>query len=227
MQKTFVISLGGSLVCPEAGRVDTVFLKKFRAVVLRYIKRGNRFAIIVGGGKLARVWQNAARTLGVKNSDALDWVGIRATQANMELVRVIFGREAVSHVVMDPHEKPDIFRILFGAGFKPGVTSDYDAVVRAKTVGAHTVINLSNVPYVYDKDPRKHKSANPLRTLSWTQYLGMIGGRFAPGMNAPFDPIASKTAYRAGISVAFMDGRDVKNFERFLQGKKFNGTIIS
>src|SRR3989338_3043491 len=60
---TFVISLGGSLVCPEVGRVNIEFLKKFRAVILKYVKRGDKFAIIVGGGKLARAWQDAARKL--------------------------------------------------------------------------------------------------------------------------------------------------------------------
>jgi len=211
---------------PEAGKVDVVFLKKFRALILKYVKRGNRFAIIVGGGKLARVWQDAARMLGIRDRDDLDWIGIRATQANMELVRVMFGKTAVSHVMMDPHEKVGKFKLLFGAGYRPGVSSDFDAVVRAKTVEAKTVVNLSNVQYVYDKDPRKYKNAKPRPHLSWKEYLSMVGRRYTPGMNAPFDPIAAKTAYGAKIRVVFMDGRDLKNVERFLQGKKFDGTII-
>ncbi len=230
---TFVISLGGSLVSPEAtaeagqaGRVDVAFLKKFRAVILKYVKQGHRFAIIVGGGKVCRAWQDAARTLGVKSSDDLDWVGIRATHLNMELVRAVFGNMAHFKVMENPHEKVAKFKILFGAGYKPGVSSDYDAVVRAKSVGAKTVVNLSNVAYVYDKDPRAFQDAKPLREVSWKEYLKMTGERYTPGMNAPFDPVASKTARDAKIQVAFMDGHNLKSFESFLQGKTFKGTVI-
>lgn len=231
---TFVISLGGSLVSPEAGRVDTAFLKKFRALILKYVKRGHRFAIIVGGGKVCRVWQDALQSippLRLRGSerglrDELDWVGIRATQLNAEVVRAMFGNAAHAAVVQNPAQKVGGFRVLIGAGYVPGHSSDYDAVVRAKNVGSNTVVNLSNVAYVYDKDPRKFKNAKPLKKVSWKQYRKKIGGKYAPGMNAPFDPVASKTARASGIRVAFMDGRNLKNFENFLQGKEFKGTVI-
>ncbi len=223
---TFVISLGGSLVSPEAGKVDVAFLKKFRAVILKYVKRGHRFAIIVGGGKVCRVWQDAARTLGVKDNDDLDWVGIRATHLNMELVRTIFGKAAHYKVMENPHEKVKEFKILFGAGYKPGVSSDYDAVVRAKTVGANIVVNLSNVPYVYDKDPGKFKDAKILEHVSWAEYRKMFGTKWVPGANVPFDQKAAFEAARADMKVVFLGGRDLENFENFLQGKTFKGTVI-
>ena len=226
------------MVCPEAGKVDTAFLKKFRAVILKYVKRGDRFAIIVGGGKLARVWQNALRAValttpgpsskrrGKRLEEDLDWVGIRATQVNAELVRAMFGNAAYDKVVLNPQQKMAKFKILVGAGYVPGHSTDYDAVVRARSVGAKTVINLSNVQYVYNKDPRKFKNAQPLKKINWADYLRMVGKKYTPGMNAPFDPIASAVASRAGIRVVFMSGRDLKNFEHFLQGKAFRGTII-
>lgn len=223
---TLVISLGGSLVSPEAGKVDVAFLKKFRALILKYVKRGHRFAVIVGGGKVCRAWQEAGRKLGVKNSVDLDWIGIRATHLNMELVRAMFGSRVYAKIIEDPDQKVPPFRIVFGAGYKPGASSDYDAVVRAKTVRAKTVINLSNIAYVYDKDPRKHKDAKPLRVLSWREYLRRFDVKWTPGANIPFDSKAAHLAARAKIRVAFMDGRDLKNVEKFLQGKAFDGTII-
>lgn len=226
MTKTFVISLGGSLVSPEAGKVDVAFLRKFRAVILKYAKRGNRFAIIVGGGKICRAWQDAARALGVKDPDELDWVGIRATHFNMELVRVVFGKNAHSKVMENPHEQVQNFKILFGAGYKPGVSSDYDAVVRAKTLGSDTVVNLSNVAYVYDKDPRKFKDARILERVSWVQYRKMFGMKWMPGANVPFDQKAAAEAAHADMRVVFLGGHDLKNFENFLQGRKFKGTVI-
>lgn len=221
--RTVVISLGGSLVSPEAGRVDTVFLKRFRAVILKYVKHGQRFAIIVGGGKVARVWQGALKRL----SDLdLDWIGIRATQLNAELVRSAFGSVAHLKVVWNPHENVARFKVLIGAGFVPGHSTDYDAVVRAKTLGADTVVNLSNVDYVYDKDPSRHKDAKPMRTLSWTAYNKKFRTKWVPGANVPFDPAAAHLAARFKIRVAFLSGRNLKNLENFLQDKPWSGTIM-
>ncbi len=223
---TFVISLGGSLVCPEAGKVDTAFLKKFRALILKYVKQGNRFAIIVGGGKLARAWQEAGRKLGVSDSRELDWIGIRATYVNAELVRAMFGKRVHGVVVFNPAKPVPKFKILIGAGYKPGHSTDYDAVVRAKATVAKTIVNLSNVEYVYDKDPRFNRDAKALPKLSWKEYRAMFGKKWKPGANTPFDVTAAREAWNLGLGVAFIGGKDLKNFERFLQGKKFDGTII-
>lgn len=224
--KTFVISLGGSMVAPEVDKIDTVFLKKFRAVILRYVKKGYSFALIVGGGKPCRMWQDAGRKLGVKDAGDLDWVGIRATQINAELVRAVFGKYAYSRVVWDPCEKINNFKILLGAGYLPGHSSDYDTVVRAQTLGADTVINISNVAYVYDKNPALFKNAKPLKYISWNQFFKLFGKKWVPGGNVPFDQIAAKTAADAGIKVVFIGGNNLKSFEDFLQGKEFDGTII-
>lgn len=227
MGKTFIVSLGGSLVSPEAGKVDIAFLKKFLTLILKYVKRGNRFAIIVGGGKLARVWQTAAKQLKVRNSVDLDWIGIRATQLNSELVRSVFGKLAYREVVLNPAQKVSKFKILVGAGYVPGHSTDYDSVVRAKTLGAKIVANLSDVQYVYDKDPDKYKNARPLKNITWSQFFKIIGtDKFKPGMNVPFDPTAAKFAARYGIRVVFMSGKDLNNFSNFLQGKTYRGTTI-
>ncbi|MDO8505232.1 MAG: UMP kinase [bacterium] len=223
---TFVISLGGSLVSPQAGKVDIVFLRKFRALILKYVRRGDRFAIIVGGGKVCRAWQGAARTLGVKNNENLDWVGIRATQLNAELVRAMFGNSAHHKVISNPSENIGRFKIVIGAGYVPGHSSDYDAVVRAKGVGANTVVNLSNVQYVYDKDPRKFKNAKILKGLPWKEYFKMFGTKWVPGANVPFDQKAAYEASQEKMRIAFIGGQNLKSFENFLQGKKFDGTII-
>jgi uridylate kinase len=44
-------------------------------------------------------------------------------------------------------------------------------------------------------------------------------------MSAPFDPIASEKAQKAGIIVAVL-GASIKNLENYLSGREFEGTII-
>jgi uridylate kinase len=46
-------------------------------------------------------------------------------------------------------------------------------------------------------------------------------------MNTPFDPIASGLAEREGIEVTIMNGKPISNLENYLEGKKFQGTVIS
>jgi uridylate kinase len=89
------------------------------------------------------------------------------------------------------------------------------------------VINVSNIDYVYSADPRKHSDAKPLEALSWSGYRKMVGDKWDPGLSAPFDPVASRFCHEHKISVAIVNGLDLKRVADLLVGKKFKGTIIS
>ena len=221
--RTAVISLGGSIIVPDA--VDGVFLKKFREIILSL--HSERFIIICGGGKVCRNYQNAARdVVGVSNED-LDWIGIAATRLNAELVRSIFGNEAHKKVIHDPHEEIDRHkRIIIGAGFQPGSSTDLRAVQLAKRFGASRVINMSNIDYVYSADPKKDPGAEKLEEISWPEFRKLVGDVWDPGLNTPFDPIASKEAEKERLQVAII-GNDIHNFERLLRSESFKGTTIS
>jgi uridylate kinase len=79
---------------------------------------------------------------------------------------------------------------------------------------------------VYNKDPKKHKNAKPLKKINWNEILDITGKKFTPGMNVPFDPIASQLAQKIGIKVIVCDGRDLKNLDNIIEGKEFVGTTI-
>ena len=86
--KTVIIALGGSIVFPD--QIDWDFLRRFRSFVLREIKKGRRFVIVSGGGRLSRIYQEAAgKVVKVTNEDK-DWLGIHATRINAHLLRTIF-----------------------------------------------------------------------------------------------------------------------------------------
>lgn len=226
MHAPIVISLGGSLIAPPGG-VDVSFLKKFRALILRHVGRDRRFVIICGGGTTARLYQKAADKVTTLTRDDLDWIGIHATRLNGHLMRTIFRSQAHPKIVTDPHEEMDVGRpILIGAGWRPGCSTDFDAVLLAKRYGAKRLINLSNITYVYDKDPAKHKDAKALPQMTWKSFRKQFGSTWHPGLNSPFDPVASKEAERIGLSVVIADGTDLANLGKILDQKKFKGTII-
>jgi uridylate kinase len=225
MAKIYVISLGGSLVVPN--EINIKFLSLFKNIIEKKIKENKKFIIIVGGGKTARNYQNAAKALTKVSNEDLDWLGIHATRINAHLLLTIFRKYAYFRIIKNPKEKISFKeKILIAAGWKPGFSTDYDAVLLAKTYGSDTIINLTNVDYVYDKDPNKFKSAKPFKEISWKDYLKLIEQKWIPGMSAPFDPIASKLAQKFKFKVIILNGRKLKNLENYLANKSFKGTII-
>jgi len=226
MRNTIVISLGGSLINP--GKVNVAFLKKFRQLILNYTKKGNRAVIVCGGGKLCRNYNSAAKAIYRQVTDIdLDWLGISTTKVNAELLRVVFGNKAYEKVLPDPRKKINTSkRILIGSGFVPRSSSDKDATYLAKTYKADSVINLTNVDYVYDKDPRKFKDAKLQKNLTWSQFRKIIGNKWSPGASAPFGLPAAKFAQQHGIKVIIVNGSKLANFKSVLSGKKFVGTEI-
>ncbi|HLM84139.1 MAG TPA: UMP kinase [Candidatus Bathyarchaeia archaeon] len=223
--KLIVISLGGSLIAP--GDIDWHFLKKFKDLILKMVQNKYRFIIITGGGQTARKYQSAIAKIGVINGEDRDWIGIHSTRLNGHLLRTIFRKYAHPRINKNPYQKFDFReKILIGAGWKPGFSTDLDAVILAKEYGAKTLINLSNIDYVYTKDPRKFKDAKKIKEIAWKDFRRIVGDKWDPGLNAPFDPVASKMAEEMNMEVVILNGKKLKNFESCLVGRKFQGTVI-
>jgi len=227
MTPPIIISLGGSLIVPKAG-IDTAFLKRFKGLITKRAVQGDRFVIICGGGSTARQYQHAARTVGRLTREDIDWLGIHATRLNGHLMRAIFHREAHPTVVKNPNAPPRFReKVLIAAGWKPGWSTDYCATLLASNLGAETVINLSDIDYVYSADPKKDPDAAPLKSIGWKDFRKLVGNKWDPGLNAPFDPVASELAQRIGLTVKMVRGRSYKEVEAAIAGRTFKGTVIA
>jgi uridylate kinase len=226
MPKLFVISLGGSLIAPEG--IDARYLKKFRQLIIARSKKNSRFIISPGGGKTCRNYQQALRAIIPATGEDLDAIGLNTNRFHAVLLRLMFKNLAEKNIAYDPNKRITFNKkILVGAGgWKPGRSSDDFSVRLAKIYGAKTIINLSNIDFVYDKDPRKFKDAKKLPRLSWNEFLKITGSEWKPGANVPFDPTAAKLAKKHGISVIIANGKNLSNIKNILAGKKFQGTVI-
>jgi uridylate kinase len=232
MKKSLVISVGGSLIVPAEG-ININWLKEFRAFILRETKNYSKIYLICGGGSIARNYIKAAKDIYPVNHESKnweqtrDWLGISATKLNAQLVKTIFGSLAYSEIIIDPTK---IIRankkIIIAAGYKPGWSTDYNAVLIAKNHQAELVINLSNIDYVYEKDPREFPEAKRIENISWSNFQKIVGTKWRPGLNAPFDPIASKEAKLSKLKVVILNGKNINNLEDYLNDKKFKGTMI-
>jgi uridylate kinase len=224
-----VISLGGSIVAPDG--VDERFLRDFRELVRSRLEADEkrRFVLVVGGGGPARKWQQAYRAIsgdGAADGEA-DWIGVMATRLNAQLVKAVMGHWCCQDVVTDPSQvDPLTGRVLVAAGWKPGFSSDYDAVLLAERFRSDAVINLSNIEQVYTDDPKKNPAARPIDRISWADFRTLVGDEWTPGKNVPFDPVASRHAAKIGLKVICAAGKNLENLKKILSGEAFTGTTI-
>jgi len=230
-----VISLGGSIVAPDG--VDIEFLKKFVSLIKSFIEADStrQFIFVVGGGAPARRYQSAYREIAASfggtsikfKDDEADWVGIMATRLNAQLIRALMSDWCGQEVVTNPHEAQQLTgNVLVAAGWKPGFSTDFDAVLLAEKFGADMVLNLSNIDKVFTADPKVDPNASPIDTISWADFRAMVGDEWVPGKNVPFDPIASRHAEKISLKVICAGGRNLENLENILNGREFTGTTI-
>jgi len=224
--KTFVVSLGGSVMCPDT--LDQKFIRRFYHFILKAVKDGFRFVIITGGGKLCRDYQKAATDIGNVSNEKLDWLGIEVTKLNALFLQTIF-KQLANPLLLDKQGKVksfDRYPLIIGCGWQPGTSTDFDAVKTAIDLGIKTVINLGKPAYVYTANPDKDPKAKPIIETTWQDYFKIIPKKWTPGLNAPFDPIASRLAQKYNTTVIVTDGRNLANFQKIITGKKFKGTTI-
>ncbi len=241
---TKVLSVGGSIIAPD--KPDVGFLTEFTKMVSDWLMKNSetRLVLVAGGGAPARVYQNAYRDVAANYTDEqkkissfkdddetnyyCDWIGIMATRLNAQLLKTCFGSLCKNDVITDPTKAPDNFegRVMVAAGWKPGFSTDNDAVLLAEKYHADTVVNLSNIEKVYTDDPRKNPDAKPLDTISWADFRKMVGDEWVPGKNCPFDPIASKKASELGLTVICAGGKNIQNIRSILDVSDYFGTTI-
>jgi uridylate kinase len=225
-----IISVGGSLVVPNSG-ISTSFLMKFNDFIRNQLAQNpkRQFFLVVGGGSTARQYVEAGREVvghELTNED-LDWLGIHATRLNAHLIRTIF--RDIAHPNIIKHY--DVIQkatepVIVASGWKPGRSTDYCAILLSEDYNVKTVINLSNIPQLYDRDPNKFPDAKTIKNINWQKFRELVGNEWSPGLNAPFDPIAAKRAQELGVKVVIMSGSDIDNLKNYFENKEFVGTVV-
>lgn len=229
-KEKIVLSLGGSLVVPEGG-LNIEFLKSFNNFIRSSLKKNPdlQFFIVVGGGTIARQYRDAGEeVLGHElTHEDLDWLGIHATRLNAQLIRTIFRDIAHPHLI----KHYEIIRkvnepVVVAAGWKPGWSTDFCAVLVCEDYDVAKIVNLSNIDAAYDSDPRKNPKAKKIESCTWKEFRKLVGDKWTPGMNAPFDPVASRQAQEMGLTTVILKGTNFENLNNYMDGKKFEGTVV-
>ena len=226
-KKVVVLSLGGSLIVPD--EIDLDYLRKFRKIILKN-KSKYKFIIATGGGGTARKYINALRALGA-NDKLQSYAGISATRINARFVSYLFNEEQKEGI---PHKLKHVEKlakkqniVVCGAlEYRVKQTTDATATEIAKHFKA-IFINLTNVSGLYDKNPKEFKDAKFISEISWHDFNRLANKiKYKPGQHFVLDQTAAKIIMKHKIP-AYILGKDVKQLDNLLNGRKFVGTKIS
>ena len=217
VKKVLVISLGGSLIVPKHD-IDSKFLSKFIKVLKKHTSK-YKFAVICGGGNVARKYINALKDEG-KSIYLQSMIGISITRLNARFMNYFLGLNVDNELPMNMSQVKNKLRknniVFCGAlRYEDKQTSDSTSAKLARYLNADFV-NLTNVNGLYDKDPKKNKNAKLIKEITSKElHKKATSIRYHPGQHFVIDQYASKLILKNKINT-FILGKSLKNFERFV-----------
>jgi uridylate kinase len=221
------ISIGGSILVPDSADID--FVKRLAALLLEKAGK-HRLVVVVGGGAGARKYIGSCRELGADES-YLDEVGIRATRLNAGVLLAALRDKAYHKVAETLDEAVNAshrFPVVVMGGTHPGHTTDAVTVFMGEKLRADRVIITTNVAGVFTADPNRDKSATLIERLTPQRLVEIAGGMaHEAGSKGVIDPLGAKLVARSKIVTYVLDGRDLKNLEAAIEGRKFRGSVIA
>lgn len=225
-RKVIVLSLGGSLIIP--GEINVKYLKDFKKIILKNIKK-YKFIIVCGGGSIARKYISALQEIGM-NENFQSFAGISATRMNARFMSYFFNQNqerGIPHKMRELRRYVKKFDVVFCGAleYQPHQTSDSTAAEIAKEFRC-SFINLTDVPGLYNKNPKEHKDARFIPEIPLEDFYEMVNKiKFKPGQHFVLDQTASKIILENKITTYIL-GEDMKQLDNLLNNKKFKGTTI-
>ncbi len=222
-----VVSIGGSIIW--TGADDARYLDRL-ATLLRRLGQRRPIGVTTGGGSTARAYIDIGRKLGLTEVE-LDEIGIDVTRLHARLLAGRIGSPTPAHppttVAAAVQEMRHSSPVIMG-GTEPGHTTDGVAALLAVRLRAVRIINATSVDGIYDRDPRTHTNAKRLDRISWSTFRDLVlaGASSAAGQQFPFDHLAANVLARAQIPLAIVQGRDLENLERAVEGRSFDGSRV-
>ncbi|MAF50705.1 MAG: UMP kinase [Nanoarchaeota archaeon] len=219
-----VISLGGSRVVPN--KIDYEFLKSFKKVINK-IKKRNKIVVVVGGGSVARKYINTLKKEKL-DKKKLSFLGFETTRLNAMLVSNFIGANSSA-----PESLREVNKLLkrnnvvvTGAvEFKPKMTSDGTAADIAKSIKADAFVNVTNVKGLFDKNPKKYKTAKFIPEISFKDFSKIVNKlKFKPGQNFVLDQSAAKVISKEKIKTYIT--KNIEDLSKIIKKEKFTGTLI-
>lgn len=226
-----VLKIGGSLIFDD----DVAVKKEKVSDFIELIKKSKNKVdcVVVGGGKVARIYINAYRDL--KDNQAIqDELGIKVSRLNALLLASLVGAdiayqgvpESIEELVKVKSMVPD--KIVFLGGMEIGQSTTSVACQAAESLEAGALVIGTDVDGIYTADPDKDPGAKKLDEVTLEEVAKILklssAGNQAAGEYRIFDNVSLGIITRSNIPIRIVLG-DIPTLESALSGKKV-GTLI-
>ncbi len=177
MNKHMVLKLGGSVLYDKSLNLNINLLQKLKNWYHDEKNNFQKLVIVVGGGTFSRdVQKRVANSIG--GDEYLHNIGMAVTQTNAAIVQgyledpdIYIPRkigDAYEYIINN--EKV----VMVSGGLKVGWSTDMDAAVFADILDCDRVFKISDIEYLYNKDPKEHIDASPIKDITWGEYFDLF-----------------------------------------------------
>jgi uridylate kinase len=220
-----VLKLGGFAFPGGSGKL----LVEDYVKLLSELVSEHRLVVVTGGGKVARTYITAARSMNVPES-LCDQIGILVSRLNARLLVDGLGEYAFPKIPRSVGDLKHYFstgKIVAMGGLTPGHSTNAVAAIAAETIGAELFVNATNVEGVFTSDPRKDKKARKLDEVSVNKLTELLSkGDITAGAYELMDPLALRIIARSKIPTVILDGRATSNVAQALRNQRVGTRVL-
>ncbi len=229
--KRILIKLSGESLMGESTLIDKEKTREIAKLIKRVREMNVEVAIVIGGGNFFR---------GRSNEDMyplyVDTMGMLGTTINALGLLDAFRKEDLSGIISTPFDLNGLIPkysneevlekikdnvVIFGGGTGHiGCSTDTCASNKASMIKADTIIKLTNVDGVYDKDPNKYPDAVMYDKLTHEEVLAN------PEIKV-MDIPAVKECFDNHVDITVINFNDKENLIRVLNGELIGTRITS
>lgn len=219
-----VLKLTGKIFDDENAEV----LRNYSEIIRERFRGGDRFAIVCGGGPIARQYIKILRKLGVGEGWS-DIIGIEVSRINATVINSLLSDIAYRSI---PRSVEDFLRawssekVVTLGGLQPGQSTNAVAMIIAELIDADLMINATDVDGVFDKDPKECADAKLIPKITIGELKKVIKGGMLAGSYELFDQLALAIAERSRIKLYFVNAFKPHNVSKLLEGCDFLGTEV-
>lgn len=208
-----VLKVGGSIMYDQLLNVNFDLFKRIKEWYYKNKEDYKKIVFVTGGGGLSRNMQKRIAD-NIGGIDNLHGIAMSLTQANANIFASYLEDDFfIPSKLGDAYENfvnGDDRNVVTG-GLKIGWSTDMVAAVAADVLEVKRVHKISNVDYVYNKDPKEFFDAKPIKDMTWEDFFKTFnispGQQHEPNKNTPIDVGCVQYCARKGLSFFISGGK--------------------
>lgn len=232
MKKDIVLKVGGSILYDHLLNINFDLFGRIKKWYTENKDEYDHIVLVTGGGGLSRNIESKVSE-SIKDTDGIHNVAMSITQTNASILAAFIKDKNIfvpktlgdAYEYLQSNEKGN----MISGGLKVGWSTDMDAAVFADALSLDRVYKVSNVDYIYDKDPKEYFEAKPFKDMTWKEYFKIFSilpnDEHVPNAHIPVDAKCSIFCEKKNISFQVTGGKFLYEIEKIKDILK-EGTFI-